>query len=111
MNTDLFMKRLHLENEENWWEWTNLIPSISFPSDWQIKVVPPFGGTMARFFVNKEGAGTSVFLDVFSRLGANPEPYWEVYPVEGDIERVPMEDTDKLLKVIEQSLNEQRNLN
>ena len=37
-----------------------------------------------------------------------PGPYWEVYPVDGDNRRCSINDVDELVKLIEQSLQEQK---
>ena len=109
MDIPAFMKRLEVEREDQWKEWIHKIPFIQFPKGWQVQIIPPFGGAMARFRVRKVGFATgyiSVYLDVYDQLGFMGQPYWEVYPVNGDTERCYMEDTQKLIKIITKALKE-----
>lgn len=99
------LKRVEVEYAEEWREWVTQIPSLSFPSDWQVKVIPPFSGAMVRFQITtKAGGWTSVYLDCFDQLGFVGEPYWEVYPYDGDTYRCMMNETTKLLRAIKHSL-------
>ena len=88
-------------------KWVKDIPEISFPSWWKVKIIPPFGGALVRFIVTRGKAEVSVYLDGYDRLGYYGSPYWEVYPVSGDVERVYMNDVDVLLKVINKSIQDQ----
>lgn len=106
-------RRWELSSEMNrafeWTKWMQEIPYISFPSHWKIKMTPPFAGAMIRFRVSNkdEKVDTSVYLDCYDILGFVGEPYWEIYPIDGDTRRVPMEDIDGLLEAIDQSLYSQ----
>ena len=90
-------------------KWTGEIPVIHFPSDWGIRVIPPFGGAVVRFKVVKENATVSVYLDCYDQLGVYGKPYWEVYPFGEDITRCDMEDTKTLLENIAISIEQQLN--
>lgn len=83
-------------------KWVVEIPFIKFPSDWEIKVIPPFAGAVVRFQVKVPQARSpvSVYLDCYDRLGFFGAPYWEVYPHRGDIARCPMNDVKSLLEFI-----------
>jgi hypothetical protein len=95
------VERAHVEENENWRDIMYKIPFIPFPPKWQIKPIPPFGGAVARFRVKlPNGKEKSVYLDWFDRLGCYGEPYWEVYPVDGDVGRCPVEDTESLIQLI-----------
>lgn len=98
------MGRLLVENQEKWRDLIEEIPSISFPQDWKIQIIPPFGGAIVRFRVWIPGMNSkewvSIYLDVYNRLGLATGPYWEVYPYKGDTGRCLMDDTDELLKMI-----------
>lgn len=88
--------------------WCDLIPAIKVKEGWWVRVVPPFGGALARFCVSKKGLrdSVSIYLDGYSLLGATEVPYWEVYPYDGDTFRCKMEDTKQLVKAIEKSLKQ-----
>ena len=98
------MDRYDVEEADQWREWVKKIPFIRFPADWDVKVIPPFGGALVRFTVRlPDGETRSVYLDAWNRLGFYgdpPEPYWEVYPFEGDVGRCDMADTAELLRMI-----------
>lgn len=88
-------------------KWLKEIPYIRFPSDWYIKVSPPFGGALVRFLIRKGDAEVSVYLDCYDMLGYVEEPYWEVYPYESGVYRCRMNDTESLIESIKQSIIEQ----
>jgi hypothetical protein len=72
---------------------------------------PPFSGAIVRFRVSLDGLydnETSVYLDAWNRIGYMGEPYWEVYPYQGDVGRCAMNDTAKLLEMIDESIKSQR---
>lgn len=99
--------RSDVERAEKWREWVEKIPAIQFDPDWAVRVIPPFSGAMARFQVFKGDISVSVYLDVFSRLGCNKSPYWEVFPHQGDVFRCAMSEVDELLVAIRESIKEQ----
>lgn len=101
--------RYKIESTEKWSSWIEKIPFLKFPSDWEIKIIPPFAGAMARFQARLGKASVSVYLDVYENLGFfGGEPYWEIYPYNEDIYRVHMDDTDELIKRISESFIEQK---
>ncbi len=90
--------------------WVKEIPALQFPPDMLVRIIPPFSGAVVRFLVSyKDHPNTqvSVYLDCYDLLGAVGEPYWEVYPYQDDVMRVPMMEADKLMTAIKCSLNEQ----
>jgi len=96
-----YLKRAEVEREEEWGEkWIKEIPHLHFKQDWKVKIIPPFGGAIARFWIDKGDNHVSVYLDCYDKLGYFGAPYWEVYPYEEDVYRVAMNDTDELLKII-----------
>ena len=115
--SDLWMKRLKLERAEGWQETNRDVPYIEFDDGWEVKVMMPTMGAMARFMVKSGDADASVFLDTMGRLGSccdengNECAYWEVYPVGNDIGRVAMDDVEGLLELIRESIDEQTNAN
>ena len=92
-------------------KWTHEIPYLSFPLDWEVKIVPPFSGAVVRFYIKKEKAFVSVYLDCYDLLGYCQEPYWEVHPYTDDVFRCEMNETDKLLTAITRSILSQLNPN
>ena len=111
-NRDVQLDRLFIESAQKWRDWVRRIPNLSFKEDWLVKIIPPFGGAMARFLIaHKDNPGyeLSIYLDCFDSLGCVGEPYWEVYPVQGEPERLLMEDTEGLLLLIERELGLNKN--
>lgn len=94
-------KRISLEKE---WEWDTLpaiMPWIKFPPDWEIKMMPPFGGADVRFWVKlPSGNIKSIYFDSHDTLGIVGEPYWEVYPYLDDVGRCLANDITQLLEMI-----------
>ena len=88
-------------------KWSQEIPYISFPSDWEVKITPPSVGAVVRFRVQKGDAKVSVYLDCYDNLGYVGYPYWEVYPYEEDVFRCDMLDTESLLRAIGESISGQ----
>lgn len=82
----------------------NDLPSFKAKEDWKITIHPNYLGSTGRFCVTRGEQFVSVYLDMDKNLGADNE-YWEVYPgSHGDPERVPANNADELLKVIEGGL-------
>ena len=100
------IKRLEVEQAEKWLEWLDKIPPIRFPRGWQVQVIPPFHGAAVRFRVKKGEKYISVYLDTYNRLGYMDGPYWEVYPVDGDVERCYMNEVEELVKIISKALRQ-----
>lgn len=82
-------------------EWIKKIPSIKFPPEWEVQIIPPFAGALARFRVNNL---ISVYLDGYDMLAIYGEPYWEVYPHEDGVFRCDMNNIDALLNAIGESI-------
>ena len=96
--------RYKIEKAHDWRGWVAKIPAIQFDPGWQVQVIPPFSGALARFRVTVGDKTASVYLDGYEELGCFGEPYWEVYPVGDDVGRCAMADTDELLGLIRQSI-------
>ena len=85
------------------------LPFIQFPPHWFVKVIGPFGGASIRFLVNLKADiknSVSVYADLHERLGHfGGDPHWEIYPdIDDNNSRIPIADTDELIKQIEMSL-------
>lgn len=90
------------------------IPPIHFKPEWDVRIIPPFGGAMMRFTVDYNDKHISVYCDFFENLGLfGGEPYWEMYPrhyeCDGkqyvDVMRFPLNDTENLVKEIDAELS------
>ncbi|MCK5604480.1 hypothetical protein KAR91_21500 [Candidatus Pacearchaeota archaeon] len=97
-----------IEGKLEYRKWANEIPSINFPEKWLVKIIPPFARAIVRFRIAHKDTGgdVSIYLDCYDHLGYFGEPYWEVYPHDGDVARCAMKDIDELLKLITESLEE-----
>ena len=97
-----------MEEEFKWHERSKLIPFLSFPAGWEVKVIPPHTGAIIRFRIRRAYTKeeVSVYLDFDSMLGACDQPYWEVHPYMGDVGRCDLKDTEELIKMIEAGLDE-----
>lgn len=104
---EIFSARLRIESQEEWRESSDLTPAFSLPRGWKIKIIPPFGGAMERFQIQKGDGWVSVYFDAYGRLGAMDFPYYEIYPYKGDVARFSVDEIDEMLKAISHSLREQ----
>ena len=65
--------------------WGTRIPALHFEKEWDVRIVPPFGGAVIRFCIDHNGKRASVYFDGYSELGyvvdkdCNPVPYFEYY--------------------------------
>lgn len=99
-------KRIDVEVDENWREICDQVPYLSFQPDWKVKVIPPFGGAMARFVIEKNGKSISVYYDTMDRLGFVGQPYFEAYPINNDAARFGRDEVDEMMKAISEELNQ-----
>lgn len=93
-----------VESDYHWREWIHKIPSIHFKPEWEVRIIPPFGGAIARFYVEYNGKSISCYLDCYDQLGLFGEPYWEIYPYEDDVYRCKMNNTQELIEKIQEAL-------
>jgi hypothetical protein len=110
MSYDVERERYKVEYAEGWRDMLHDIPALRFPPHWHVRMSPPFSGAIVRFRVSLDGDTdheSSVYLDVWDRIGYMGEPYWEVYPYQDDVGRCPMNDTVKLMDMIEESARSQ----
>lgn len=101
------MQRYAIESQEKWRDICKKIPPLNFKKEWDVKIIPPFGGALARFTIDYNGKHISVYLDWYGRLGCMDEPYWELYPYEKDTKRYCLEETGELMKDIETVLEKE----
>ena len=97
-------ERMETERKEKWDNCNSRLPFLDLDPGWQIKVLAPFCGAIARFQVKKESGHTvSIYADFHDALGCVGRPYWEVYPHGGDVGRCLIEETDILIQMIRES--------
>ena len=104
------LERYKIESKEKWRDWCRRMPILHFEKEWGVKIIPPFGGALARFTVDYNGKHVSIYFDAFAALGymyegENPIPYWEIYGGE-DTERFDFtqEGADEMLNRIKEIL-------
>lgn len=106
---DNYVMRRQLEQSEKWHDIVGKMPKLKFYFDWEITIIPPFAGAVARFIVNKDNARVSVYCDWYERLGSFGEPHWEIYPdANDDNATFSLNDTDELMRAIADSLEKQK---
>lgn len=91
-------------------KWMTKMPSLHFEREWDVKIIPPFGGVLTRFTIDHNGKHVSVYFDGYSELGwmydddNNPIPYFEYYDGE-DTHRYLMDEVDEMMEDIKNFLN------
>lgn len=110
ISSDDYMARAKVERAYEYRKWVDEIPYITFKPEWEVKIIPPFGGAIARFCIKHKENGNyaSIYLDCYDELGCFGEPYWEVYPYDGDVYGTEMDNIDDLVRAIDESLNNER---
>lgn len=98
------MKRWEVEHEYEFKKWINEIPALHFKNEWEVYVIPPFAGAIARFRIEYKGKFVSCYLDCYDELGYFGEPYWEIYPYKDDVFRCKMNNTELLMQKIDDIL-------
>lgn len=100
---ELEQKRYEVEAAEKWREWADKIPALHFEPEWNVHIIPPYGGAFARFYIKNGNKYADVYFDVLSRMGwmydtdaGSPIPYFELYPWEGDCKRYYMDEVKEL---------------
>lgn len=106
------MARPRLERNERWREINMEIPALHFKEEWEVKIITPFGGAVARFLIDKDGEEfCSVYLDWYSALGGmgflkTPIPYWEVFVfTEESPMRFSLENVEDMMEYIDTAYN------
>ena len=90
-----------ISEADEWDKWQKEIPFINWPSEWGVKAIPAFAGAIIRYRVKTPKCeDVSVYLDCYDRLGCMRQPYWEVYPIDGDTFRCFLHETKELIDAI-----------
>lgn len=50
---DNFLNRLAIEQKENWREICKSVPTLHFKPEWEVSIIPPFGGDIKRYYLNE----------------------------------------------------------
>lgn len=102
-----YLERASLESQEKWGDIIKEIPSLKFKEHWEVKIIPPYAGAVARFTIYKNNKQVcSVYLDWHGNLGAVNVPYYELYPNEDDeTNRYLLNETEELLSDINRLWN------
>ena len=88
------------------YKWALKIPFIRFPMHWQVRILPPFIGAVVRFEVKYKDILVRAALDCYGLLEYSELPqYWSITSMHSDIQTCAMEDTEELIKLIEQTLD------
>ena len=101
------LRRYRVEADQDWKGEIARIPWLHFRGDWQVRIIPPFADAVIRFqVILPSGTLKSVYMDSRHSLGmwgnlSTPEPYWEVYPYQGDVGRCALDDTIMLMEMIQ----------
>lgn len=108
MDFDRTLALCKINEAFEWHKWMNEIPYLQFPSDWLVKAIPPFNTGIIRYWVTKPGLKdrVSIYLDCYDTSGCVGQPYWEIYPIDGDCERFLMNETKELLDGIGRALKQ-----
>ena len=97
------------ENLQECRGWGARIPALHFEKEWDVKIIPPFGGAVIRFHINYNDKYVSVYLDGYSELGYmvddndKPIPYFEYYDGE-DCHRYLMDEAEQMMVDIKKFL-------
>jgi len=100
ISQEITNKRYEIELEENWTNFYDAMEYIELEQGFSFRVVPPIGGALMRFLIfHKESERDfSVYFDAHDQLGSVGQPYFEVYPVQGDTFRST--DIKEIMKAI-----------
>lgn len=89
--------------------WCARIPALHFEKEWDVKIIPPFGGAVIRFCIDHNGKHVSVYFDGYSELGYvldkndKPIPYFEYYDGE-DCHRYWIDESEEMMADIKNFL-------
>lgn len=85
-------------------KWMKEIPALHFEKEWNVKIIPPFGGAVIRFWIDYNGKHVSVYFDAYDELGCVGEPYFEFYDGE-ECYRYYMNESEEMMEDIKNFLN------
>ena len=97
------------ENLQECRKWASEIPALHFEKEWDVKIIPPFGGAVIRFCIDHNDKHVSVYFDGYSELGyvvdknGKPIPYFECYDGE-ECYRYFTDESEQMMKDIKKFL-------
>ena len=97
------------ENLQESRAWGSKIPALHFEKEWNVKIIPPFGGAVIRFYISYNNKNVSVYFDGYSELGHmvdendEPIPYFEYYDGE-DCHRYYIDESEDMMNDIKKFL-------
>lgn len=80
------------------------IPALHFEKEWDVRIIPPFGGAVIRFWIWHNNKKVSVYFDAYDELGFVGEPYFEYYDGE-ECYRYLMNESEAMMEDIKKFLN------
>lgn len=92
------------EELQEYRKWMKEIPAFHFEKEWNVKIIPPFGGAIIRFYIDYNDKHVSVYFDAYDRLGFMGEPYFEFYDGE-ECYRYLLNESEKMMDDIKSFLN------
>ena len=109
--TEILQAEALIRKEYEYKKWMDEIPFVELPEGYLFKPIPNFCGSVVRFLAKKKDSDktVSIYLDCYDTLGLVGQPYWEVFPVDGDTVRFYIDEVDKLSQAIVEALNEEQN--
>lgn len=91
-------------------KWRKELPMFNFDKEWNVQIIPPFGGAIIRFYIEHNEKWVSVYFDAYSVLGykvdenGEPVPYFEYYDG-NDIYRYDLNESKQMMADIREYLN------
>lgn len=96
-------KCYEIDDEMEYDKWMVGLPFIQWPANYLIKVIPPFGAKVIRFWLKTADTQheLSIYLDGYNYSGCMPWPHYEVYGGEvGDVSRCKWDDIEGLKRIV-----------
>lgn len=109
-NIDTSMLISRCEQIQEYRQWCKELPAFNFDKEWNVQIIPPFGGAIIRFCIEHNGKQVSVYFDAYAELGYmvdendEPIPYFEYYDGT-DIYRYYLNESNRMMADIGEYLN------
>ena len=109
-NIDTSMLISRCEQIQEYRKWCKELPTFNFDKEWNVQIIPPFGGAIIRFCIEHNGKKVSVYFDAYAELGYmvdendEPIPYFEYYDGT-DIYRYYLNESNQMMADIREYLN------
>lgn len=93
-----------IESIQEYRKWSRELPKFKFDSNWEVKIIPPFGQAIVRFCIDYNSKHVSVYFDAYDELGCVGSPYWEYYDGK-ECYRYLLGDEEEMMEDIRKFLN------